>query len=202
MNQLAIIRKHLNCIDKAWEGIVTPKTRKRAGGLIRERCMRWDGFEMPSMGDSVTVGSAGEVLRVEGAFGGEVAVKAKESGFPGVSTTTVGGVTTVYPLSWEEGERGPGAFEHEIEGDVDGSTGETEVVSSLPEPVEMVGGWPAVAEIVACGLAPNRRHNRGRLPDGRVVSIERGLGLVWRDGAKYRCRLVRAGGASLYRATV
>jgi hypothetical protein len=92
--------------------------------------------------------------------------------------------------------------EPEIEGDLPGTSWtfyhETAVVGSEPVPVELIGGWPVRSQIDLTGLAPNRRMLKGRLEDGRVVSVERRVGAVGRVTG----RLMMAGVSPLYRVVV
>jgi hypothetical protein len=89
-----------------------------------------------------------------------------------------------------------------VEGVVVGSVGEVPLV--CPETavvgvqeVEMIGGWPERAVVTLTGLAPNRRMMRGRIGDGRVVCVERGLGKP--TSGDHNCRIIRAGVSPLYR---
>jgi hypothetical protein len=92
----------------------------------------------------------------------------------------------------------------EIEGDLPGTSGtfyhETAVVGSepAPAPVEQIGGWPVRSVIDLTGLAPNRRMLKGRIEDGRIVSVERKVGAVGRVTG----RLMMAGVSPLYRVVV
>jgi hypothetical protein len=194
MNQLAIIKKHLKGISVAYAGIKTPETLKKAGGMVREELMRYEGFEMPSLAVSATLNGVSVLGGVEGGPEGGNAPKAKETGFPGITTTTQGGVTTVYPADYGEDK------EVEAQRIIQDLTKEPATVTlAEPVPVETVGGWPVSPEVEVCGLAPNRRHIRAKLGDGRVVTVERSMGRVWTNGERVKCRLIRAGGAPLFR---
>jgi hypothetical protein len=208
MNYIAMIKKSLSGLETAYSGIKKAETRQKARDEIMAACSRMG----VAVGVPAVTASVGGVvsMTVERFIGdgrdmtvtcGDVPCKAVESGFPGVSTTTVNGVTTVYPADYEEGERGPGAFAHEIEGDVNGTTGEFETVTTVPEPVsepvEMIGGWPERTLVTLTGLAPNRRMMKGKIGDGRSVCVERGLGKP--TSGEHKCRIVRAGLSPLYR---
>lgn len=209
MNPLNSIKMHLKGVEKAYGQIVTSETRDKATEIIQGGVSRMGipavFVGMPPVveyGNPVVPQDlpAVAVVATEGykaTTTDSLPVESKETGFPGVSTTVANGVTTVYPHDYEEGERGPGAFSHEIEGDTDKA--ERDIDPCLAPKVDMIGGWPERGEVEVWGLAPNRRHLRGKLDDGRVVTIERTFGREWKPNEKVTCRLVRAGAACLYR---
>ncbi len=204
MNQLAIIRKHLKGIDVALGAVKVPETRNRAYDMLMEAEGRWWGDRPRVVGvpaetvviaipEAVAgVNQGGEALpaalRDEAVLGGFVAPWAVLT--PPLETYK--GNPVLEPITdhtWEVGEPGPGVMPEVVT---------TETPAEIP-PVNLIGGWPERAEIVISGLAPNRRHLRGTLPDNRVVTVERTMAKEWKAGQKTTCRLIRAGAACLYR---
>lgn len=207
MNHLASVKKIMSCLEVAYGRIATEGTRQKAKDEISAGCARMGlGFfpmvgpdtvnvvpslslrlpedgkpewvaafapEIPSMSVSVLVAGANQGGEALPAGLREDAPKAKETGFV------------------DEGELGPGVMT-EVVGDL------TPAETDLPV-VELIGGWPKVAEIEVTGLAPNRRMLKGRLvSDGRSVSMERTM-KAWKVMDRVSAKLMRAGGSPLYR---
>jgi hypothetical protein len=176
MNPLPTVTKSVLAISTAYAAAKNPDVRRKC----REMVMDLASGMCPAVSEnSSTVASPSPILSVVDAAGVSVAVSAPDA---------VGSKESV-----SEGA------DPEIEGDLPGTSGtfyhETALVAA---PVELIGGWPVRGAIDLTGLAPNRRMLKGRLEDGRVVSVERRVGAVGRVTG----RLMMAGVSPLYRVVV
>lgn len=207
MNPLAAINKNLRELEKAWGKIKSPETLDKAREAWHATHKRVCPVREPEGRVGVWTDTA--LSEASGGGGATVTLGGDQNAPASVSVGSgfvsreewKDGVTTVYPRDYkpfvDEGERGPGVCEHEIEGDLEGSgtfVVET-VVPSVPEP-QWIGGWPEYAFIEVVGLFPNRRSLKGTIGDGRTVHVERRMD--WKPG-RIKGRLVRAGAAPLYR---
>ena len=166
-NQVALVNKYVRMIYGCWEKDEGGRgaIRKSVEGLLGR--MWEDGaFEA-----SVAVGAK------ETASGVDVIIDGFLNG--GVSTTSVNGVTTVFPPYWEP----------EVEGDV--GEAEREIEPVAPE-------WPSPAVVMVGKACVNPKVMSGVLEDGRSVSVEKGW-RNWRRGEAVECELVRGGGSPCYR---
>lgn len=189
---------HLKGLERSFEGIKTAETRKRAGGMIREAFIRYEGFELPCMQGEVPLGvpAPSVILGVPEAVEGGVSVGECQVSFSEGRPAEAARMVEIYkgnpvlePITDSDWE-----VRDNLEGVADG--GDRPFIET---PVAMIGGWPERAGVVISGLAPNRRHLRGTLPDGRVVTVERTMAKEWKGGQTVTCRLIRAGAAPLFR---
>ncbi len=187
MNYLAIVKKHMELAEVAYGNIVKPETRAKAYEVVGKSLGRM-GWVAPV--SEAGVGSVSDSLR-SGGVSGEVGVMgAPEEQKPAELKETApveifNGNPVLTPVS-----------DHEWEG---GGETVTQAAPSVVIPVEMIGGWPTQSDMTVIGLAPNRRHIKATLPDGRVVTVERSMGRKWVNGETVRCRIIRAGAAPLFR---
>lgn len=188
MNPLNSIRKHLVGLEASYVGIKTDTTRAKAKDMILESCSRMGmGFLPLVVGETVTALSQNEIQVTETVDSGTT-----------VSLSVDCSVGETGILSPVVGESAPKAVETPVLPVVVGGAevGSPPVV--VTERVELVGGWPITGEIEVVGLAPNRRTLKGKLGDGRTVSMERSL-KPWKVGEVVRAKLIRAGTYPLYR---
>ena len=198
MNQLAVLNKHLRLAGEANAKITGVESRKKANFAIMQFCVGMQGVVAEAVGlpaETVVLAVPEAVAGVN--QGGEAlpaSLRDEVVGGVSVPVETYKGNPVLEPITdhnWEVGEAGPGVM---------GEVVTTEPPAEIP-PVEMIGGWPVEAMLTVSGLAPNRRHLRGSLPDGKIVTIERTFGRAWKGGEVVKCRLIRAGGAPLFRVT-
>ena len=208
MNPLASINKSIRELEASWPKCKTEESRGKARDAIAAACNRMGlGFFEMVVPDGVAgVPAPSVVMSVPDVFPGTLGEELPGGGV--VVTPEVGRPVELKETGSVEVYNGnpvlPPVSDHEWEGSASHSVTVAEQVKHespvlAPHPVDIIGGWPERSQIEIYGLAPNRRHLRGKLDDGRVVTVERTFGRVWTNGEKVACRLIRAGGAPLFR---
>lgn len=194
---------HLKGLERTWAEIKTSETHARARELLEASVGKFGLtlYEMTvmSLAEVSGVPAPNVIVAIPEAVEGGVSVGECQVSFSEGRPEEAARMVEIYkgnpvlePITdsdWEVGEPGPGVMP---EGDTH------ESVAEIPA-VGMIGGWPEKAEITISGLAPNRRHLRGILPDSRVVTVERTFRKEWKGGERVSCRLIRAGAAPLFR---
>ncbi len=175
MNHIAIINKHVRALQATYSNIGSSETKQKARDAVVGMLSSWWG--------SRETWGAGVVAMQPIPVPVEVSVPTEAVSTPVVAESGCGANTEPVALPV-------------IEGDLPGATG-TFYAETVVAPVAQIGGWPVAASMTVIGLAPNRRTVKGRLEDGRVVSLERSGS--WKAGDVVGVRLIRAGTFPLFR---